>query len=142
MRKRRSESTWLPELEVTVRHQHLEVSIECEKRLEQILFRPESHLVENPILPHLHWKRNVMDMNDDAGFQTRDDLQKQIVDVTADPGHVRRINEQNVPGAQSFKDAEIDLLNGLSPYRRLGEPLWEPAVSKRVDARHPDAPGC
>src|SRR6058998_2855501 len=117
MRKCRPQRIRLPELQVTVRHQHLEVAIECEKSLKQILFRPESHLVENPVLPHLHWKGNIMDVDDDAWFQTRDDLQKQIVDVTADPGHVRRIDEQDVPRAKPFKDAEIDLLNGLSPYR-------------------------
>ena len=96
---------------IVVGHEHLEIRVEGEESLEQILLVPEPELVDNPFAAVIERERDVVHMHDNTRLETRQHLQEQIVDVSADFHCVGAVDKQNVARLELRKKFYIDILN-------------------------------
>ena len=54
--------------EIVVGHQHLELGIKCEKRLQQVLLSPKAKFIHNPVAAVVEGKKDIVDVHNDAGI--------------------------------------------------------------------------
>jgi hypothetical protein len=83
--------------------------IKCQKRLEQIGFRPkdpEGGVGEVDFLVFVR-KRNIVEMNDNPGSQTREYFQNQKIDVASGAYGMAGINKKKVVLSQILKKADV-----------------------------------
>ena len=56
--------------EIAVGHQHLELGIEDQKRLQQVLLGPKPELVHHPMTPVIERQKDVVDIHDHDWLET------------------------------------------------------------------------
>ena len=62
--------------EVAVGHQHLELRIKAQERLQQILFGPKPEFFHHPSTRVLKRQEDVVDVHNDPWLETGQDLQE------------------------------------------------------------------
>jgi len=109
----------------------LEFAIVGKKCAQQINLVPRPLAVDE--LPRiLKWVVDIVNMDKDAGREKRQDLKEDEVDFAAGSGNVRRIDEQDVSGAEI---AETRAINILQAVRQESDSCMVSRFQKALEAR-------
>ena len=75
-------------MEVAICQQYAEGGVEGQEGLQYVLLIPEAEGVNDPVSTVFKREKYVVHLDYDAGLQTRQDLEEEESDVTADACHV------------------------------------------------------
>src|SRR5262245_32212286 len=107
----------MPASHVAVEQHDLESGVVLKEGPEKIQLIPGAPLPD-PGGRILKGIEDVVKMNKNAGTQSRQDLEQQVIDVAADFRHVRRIDEEEVVGVERVEGVEGHFLN--RPRNQMG----------------------
>jgi hypothetical protein len=108
--------------------------IERKKGLEHVLFRPKPMLFHHPRLGVFAGKKYVVEMDEHTLSNSGHDFEDLVLNITADPNHMGRIDEKNVILLQRFKLRYWHVLNGLNHEpREAREAGAERLIGERLD---------
>src|SRR6267143_4463472 len=82
--------------QVAIGHQDFELWIKSQERLQQVLLAPKAKFTHYPVAPVLERQKDVVDMYNNARLQTRQDFQKQVIDVSANFHRMRTVDKQEI----------------------------------------------
>ena len=127
--------------QVAIGHQHLELRIKGQERLQQILLGPKAKFLHHPIAPVLERQKDIVDVHDDAWLETRQDFQEEIIDVSANFHRMRTVDKKNVAGVELREEFEVDVLDlFLDQTAQSGKSLFRETLEEMARCR--SEPSC
>src|ERR1700757_4028971 len=114
--------------QVSIRHQHFELGIKAQKRLEQILLGPKTQFIYSPVLPIIKGQKNIVNMHDHAWLKTRQHVQEKIIHVSTNFHGMRTVDEQNIARIELREKFQADvfflfLYQGMKSAKSLPEEI-------------------
>ena len=85
--------------------------IEGKKCLKKILFAPEPQFIDDPVAPVIEGEQNIVHVDDDAGVQSGQYLEEEIVNVAANFYRVRTVDEKEIAGAELREKLQLDVFH-------------------------------
>src|SRR5687768_9553912 len=97
--------------EKCIGHQDLEFAIEHEESVKEVLLGPEELQLHHPLAGIFERQKNIVDMDDHAGSDARENPEIEIGHVSPGFHGVGGIDEQDVIRAKALECLERDILN-------------------------------
>ena len=72
---------------------------------------PKAELVQHPVTPVFEWEKDVVNVHNYTGIETRQYLEKKVIDVAVYLHRMGAIDEQNIARFELGKKIHIEILN-------------------------------
>src|SRR5689334_24816581 len=99
------------EADPVVRQLRCKALVEGEKRFEQILLVQREASLEQPLGRIVVREKDVVYVNPDARFETRQHVEKLVTNVAAKLHCVTRVDKENVVRVESREEVDVDLFD-------------------------------
>ena len=86
--------------------------VEGEEGFDEVLLAPEAEVGNDELLRVVQRSEDVVEVDEDAGSEERDDAEALPEDVAVDGDDMTGVDEEDVAGAEGAEDVQRDLLNG------------------------------